>query len=590
MKANIEYFIRPADPLGHYFEVDLIIWQPQSLQEVQMPAWIPGSYMIRDFSKHIVQIHAYEINDKRHLISPLLMEACDSNTWQIHTTKKPILISAKIYAFDQSVRTAYLDQFRGFYNHSSLCLQALGFTNDPCLVHIEKTSWLNSWTLITSMAPMNIHKDGFGSYFAKNYADLIDHPVSLGHFQVVTWKSYDIPHMMVIQGTTDAIDSARLAKDLKAITQSQITFFEPTTKKAPFQHYIFHVNVSANGYGGLEHRNSTALLCKRSDLPYAHLTLAQSSYEDFLGLCSHEYFHAWNVKNIQPLVFQPYQLQVRNHTHLLWLFEGFTSYYDDLHLLRSKVISLESYLERLNKTINQVLKSSGRLKQSLAQSSYDAWTKYYLMDENTPNAVVSYYAKGSLIALALDLLIRQFTQEQKSLDDVMRVLWQQHGDLKGHGIGLAEDGFKDVVLLAIGAEFKSTWNQFEKRFILGTEDPPLGDLLAQQNWVLQEQPLTASELALQRLGVRTTTQDALVKITHVFDDGGAHKAGIAAGDLLVSINRERITPSNFSSLLDRFSHQSISLMVFRQDILHECVVTKDARKLAKWQIVPNASA
>ena len=584
--SSIEYLIKPIDPLGHYFEVDLIIWQPQALQQVQMPAWIPGSYMIRDFSRQIVGIHAYEINAKQHLISPLIIDSLDSNTWQIHTTHKPILVRTKVYAFDQSVRNAYLDQFRGFYNHSTLCLQAVGFTDQPCLVHIEKCPWIHHWSLITSMDAKSIDKNGFGTYFVNSYDELIDHPVSLGQFQSILWKSYGINHLMVIQGASDSIDAEQLTKDLKAITQSHIAFFEPKTHLAPFKQYIFHVNVSANGYGGLEHRNSTALLCKRSDLPYKNLVLDKKSYEDFLGLCSHEYFHAWNVKSIKPKAFQPYQLQQRNHTSLLWLFEGFTSYYDDLQLLRSNTITLDSYLERLSKTINQVLSTTGRLKQSVSKSSFDAWTKYYVMDENTPNAVVSYYSKGSLIALALDLYIRQFTQNQQSLDDVMRTLWQKHGSLDASkpAEGISESGFKDVVLSAIGEAFKSTWNQFEKRFIHGTEDLPLKELVTSHGYTLKEIPLSSSESVLQNLGIRSTSHEGFVKVTHVLDQGTAHQAGLCAGDLILSIQRERVSPNNLNSLLDRYKNHAIQMTVFRQDLLHECLIEKNDKGFSKLQI------
>ncbi len=580
----IEYVIRPIDPLGHYFEVDLIIWRPQAIQEVQMPAWIPGSYMIRDFSRQMVSIYAYQINDKQHLISPLEVDAVDSNSWKIYTTQKPILIRSKIYAFDTSVRAAYLDQFRGFFNHTSLCLRATGFADSSSLVHIEKQEWMNTWSLITSMNPKRLSKNGFGTYFVSNYDELIDHPVSLGHFQIIHWKSFGIRHHMVIQGATEPIDRAKLEKDLKAITQAHIAFFEPDTLQAPFKQYIFHVNTSANGYGGLEHRNSTALLCKRSDLPYKNLVTQQKAYEDFLGLCSHEYFHAWNVKNIQPVAFQPYDLQTRNHTQLLWLFEGFTSYYDDLQLIRSGLISLEIYLERLSKTINQVLSTTGRLKQSVAQSSFDAWTKYYVVDENTPNSVVSYYAKGSLIALALDLLIRQFTKQQMSLDDVMQGLWKKHGNLKGIGTGITEHGFKEVVLEVIGDDFTSSWNQFEKKYITGTDDLPLKELFEANQWALVEAPFFGSELALQRFGIRTQAQDSWVKVIHVLDHGSAHLAGIAAGDILVSMNRERITPLNLNSLLERFASQSIQVMVFRQNILHDYVIEKNDGHFSKWTI------
>jgi predicted metalloprotease with PDZ domain len=319
-------------------------------------------------------------------------------------------------------------------------------------------------------------------------------------------------------------------------------------------------------------------------LPYKNITLIKKSYEDFLGLCSHEYFHAWNVKNIQPKVFQPYQLQQRNHTNLLWLFEGFTSYYDDLQLLRSKRISLDTYLERISLTINQVLKHSGRLNQSVSQSSFDAWTKYYLSDENTPNAVVSYYAKGSLIALALDLSIREYSHQEKSLDDVMQVLWKRHGNFNEIGQGIAEDGFKDIVLSAIGEDFTSTWTHFAKRFIDGTEDLPLKTLLATQSFTLEEVHLTSSDLALARLGIRSASVDGGVKITHVLDFGSAQKAGLAVGDLMVSIQQEKVTPQNFNQLLERFTGQELKVHLFRQDLLMSLKVASDERPLTKWRI------
>jgi predicted metalloprotease with PDZ domain len=585
---GVEYSIRPNDPLGHYIEVDTIVWQPAARQMMQMPSWIPGSYMTRDFSRHIVSMHAYEINDKSHLISPLLIEARNSDTWEIHTTKKPILVRIKVYAFDTSVRTAYLDVERCFYNHTSLCLQVLGQTQKPCLVHIEQSKSMGGMEVSTSLPKKNTNKKGFGSYWADNYDALIDHPVSIGKFQKIQWKSFGIPHQMMIIGATEKIDAARLASDLKAITSAHIAFFEPTAHAAPFADYLFHVNVSGNGYGGLEHRSSTALLCKRTDLPYQSRALQKKSYEDFLGLCSHEYFHAWNVKNIQPEVFQSYQLQNRNHTSLLWLFEGFTSYYDDLQLLRSKTITQTTYLERLSRTINQVMQTSGRHKQSVAQSSFDAWTKYYLMDENTPNAVVSYYAKGSLIALGLDLTIRQFFDNAKSLDHVMLMLWKTHGNLKEIGKGITETGFKKIVLDALGLEFSSTWNAFEKRYILGTEDLPLSSLLETQGFSLTEQTPATMELALKRLGVRTSNHEQQIMITHVLEGGAAARGGVHAGDLCISMNRERVTASNFKSLLEHFSNQEIVLHIFRQDLMYSLLIPKDQRVLPNFEITTHS--
>jgi predicted metalloprotease with PDZ domain len=222
---------------------------------------------------------------------------------------------------------------------------------------------------------------------------------------------------------------------MKKICEAQIAFFEPKTRKAPMDRYVFMTMVVGEGYGGLEHRASTALICNRNDMPVKHNPEMSEGYKAFLGLCSHEYFHTWNVKRIKPAVFADYDLRQESYTSLLWLFEGFTSYYDDLMLVRSGLIDEAAYLKLVSKTINGVLRGSGRLKQSVAESSFDAWTKYYRQDENSPNAIVSYYTKGSLVALGLDLTIRAETAGKKSLDDVMRTvaaLWPRflHADCR----------------------------------------------------------------------------------------------------------------------------------------------------------------
>jgi predicted metalloprotease with PDZ domain len=287
-----------------------------------------------------------------------------------------------------------------------------------------------TWRVATSLPELGAKRYGFGTYIAFDYDELIDHPVEMGDFALATFKAHGIQHDIVVTGRVPNLDMERLQQDLKAICETQIAFFEPKTKKAPMDRYVFLTMAVGDGYGGLEHRASTALICARADLPTtaAPKTAERSEgYVTFLGLCSHEYFHTWNVKRIKPAVFAPYDLQVENYTPLLWLFEGFTSYYDDLMLVRSGIISEATYFKLLGKTVGSVLRGSGRTKQSVAESSFDAWTKYYRQDENAPNAIISYYTKGSLVGLAFDLTIRAKTGGAKSLDDVMRALWERYG-------------------------------------------------------------------------------------------------------------------------------------------------------------------
>ena len=564
----IEYRICPKDLNRHHFEVELLIKHPNpDGQRIQLPSWIPGSYLIRDFSKNIESIEAFADN-KRQQSLHLELKKINSSTWELPPHIGPVKIRMNVYAFDTSVRTAYLDQYRGFYNHSSLCLQVLGQSHLPCQVEIIQTRQISRWEVATTLKNRDINRQGFGTYIAANYDELIDQPVALGSFTRLNWKSHGIAHEMAIQGSIEEIDQKKIITDLQAICNAHITFFDPRKKRAPFEKYLFLVNTIGQGYGGLEHRSSTALLCNRGDLPLKNTdaNTNQNAYQNFLGLCSHEYFHSWIVKKVQPKAFQPYTLDRKNFTYLLWLFEGFTSYYDDLQLFRSRRITQEQYLKRVLDTWNSVLKTPGRLKQSVADSSFDAWTKYYQIDENTPNAVVSYYAKGALIALGLDLIIRDWSGNKKSLDDVMRTLWKKHGAWGNQpGIGLDENGFEQIILETLGKNFGPIWKKFSQQYIDGTKDLPLEKLFLKVGLKFQHKKISGLEHIKSTLGMRTVASDGWVKITHVLDGGAAQISGIAPGDILVSVNRERVTPGRLDEILGRI-HQQSQVTIFRHDL------------------------
>ncbi len=599
--SSIKYVIGCDDWRAHRFDVVMQIpgeITGQGPLQLQLPAWIPGSYMIRDFSKHLESITATEIVSAKSTKQIKLFKI-DSHTWELKS-KQDVEVRYQVYAFDTSVRAAYLDQERAFFNASSLCLQILGFSKVTCELELlkPKNPELNArWSVQTTLPAKEIKeakqakqtkqtkqakKSGFGVYQADSYDSLIDHPVAMGEFQVIEWQAHGTPHRMVIQGLLDAVDERQLRRDLKAICEAHISFFEPEKPRAPFKEYCFIVNTVGDGYGGLEHRNSTALLCKRADLPYSGQNLQKhEAYEDFLGLCSHEYFHSWMVKRIKPKVFDPYVLDQKNHTRLLWLFEGFTSYYDDLQLFRSQRITLASYVKRIEKTWNMILRGPGRHKQSLSESSFDAWTKYYQMDENTPNAVVSYYAKGSLVALALDLKIREHTKQKQSLDDVMRHLWQMYQLTE---TGMAEDDFDRAIEFVIGSGFMGIWTQIKRDHIDGIGDLPLETLLPKVGIKVQLKKVLATEsaeVAKQLLGIRTTVNNGWVKLSHVLDGGLAQETGLSPGDHLASINGERVTPGRLEELLlpliqQLARAQTVKVLVYRHE--KELVLTMQAAK------------
>ncbi len=556
----VHYRIRPTHPAAHRFEVVCTVADPDPAgQRFALPAWIPGSYLIRDFARHIIAIRA-ETRGKTG-VNPVRLDKIDKHTWRAAPLKSGQSLSVvyEVYAWDLSVRGAHLDQTHAFFNGTSVFLRVLGRESSPCLVDIQPPDGreFKGWRIATAMEPATGEKGcakthGFGLYRAADYDELIDHPVEMGNFALAAFTACGVPHEIAITGRHDC-DLARLTSDLKRICEWQIRFFgEP----APMARYVFLATAVGDGYGGLEHRASTALLCSRNDLPWLGMAGLPESYRSFLGLCSHEYFHTWNVKRIKPSAFVPYDLDRENYTTQLWAFEGITSYYDDLALLRSGAIGLKDWLELAGKTISNVHRAPGRLRQSLAESSFDAWSKFYRPDENTPNAVVSYYAKGALAALALDLTLRSETKGRVSLDDVMRELWQRFGKT-GEGVG--DDDIRLIAEELSGRSLK----RFFTDAIHGTHDLPLKKLLAPFGIAL-----TWEAAKTPSLGVRTQSDGNELRIATVYDGSPAQQSGISAGDTLLAINGLRVTPSSVDKQLGRFRPgETVEIHAFRRDEL-----------------------
>ncbi len=467
---SIHYAIRPADPAAHLFHVICRVEHPDPQGQLFMlPAWIPGSYMIREFARNIVRISALAGSRK------VPIEKLDKHTWRAAPVKGVLEVACEVYAWDLSVRAAHLDETHGFFNGSSVFLLPIGHEHAPCTVDILPPAGERyaGWKVATGLSPARAtRRHGFGTYQASGYDELIDCPVELGEFELGRFDVLGVPHEVAVTGRVPRLDMKRLTSDLARVCEAQIRLFEPRTRTAPFARYTFMTLAVGDGYGGLEHRNSTALICKRDDLPFVGLKDATEGYRNFLGLASHEYFHSWNVKRIRPAAFVPYDLTQENYTRLLWAFEGFTSYYDDLMLVRAGLLTTEQYLETVTKTLTTVLQRSSRLKQSVADSSFDAWIKYYRQDENAPNSVVSYYQKGSLVALALDLSIRAASGGKRSLDDVMRLLWQRCKKGGADYAGVDED---EVVAAAEEATGLSLAPLFEE-WTEGTRDPDFARL------------------------------------------------------------------------------------------------------------------
>ena len=506
-RAGVHYEVVAAHLQAHLFQVTLTIAQPQAQQTVSLPVWIPGSYLVREFAKNLQNLRARQ--GKREVS----LQQTDKHTWVADCHgKAPLVLTYEVCAYDNSVRTAWLDASRGFFNGTSLCLRVHGQEQQPHTLEVSAPA-APTWSLATGLAALNVDKKGFGLYAAAHYDELVDCPVEMGDFWVGKFTACGVPHRFVVAGAAPSFDGQRLLADTQKICETAIRFWHGQGK-APFTSYLFMLNAVNDGYGGLEHRNSTALICGRRDLPRQGEARQSEGYTTLLGLISHEYFHTWNVKRLRPAEFAGYDYDQENYTQLLWFFEGFTSYYDDLLLRRAGLIDDATYLKLITKTINQVLQTPGRQVQTVAQASFDAWVKYYRQDENTPNATVSYYTKGSLVALCLDLHLRQ--HGKATLDDVMRGLWS-----RCKAGPMSEADLLTVLEELTGRSYATEIAQW----VHSTDELPLAALLAAHGVTLR--PDTA-QLA-QRLGIRVAENHS-VQIMTVLRGSAAEQAGFAAGD------------------------------------------------------------
>jgi predicted metalloprotease with PDZ domain len=492
--------------------------------------WIPGSYMVREFSKHLQNLVATQSG------KPVQLVQLDKCTWQAACkTTKALELHYEVYAFDTSVRTAYLDAQRGFFNPSSLCLRVEGLDDVPHAITVKRPAHVTlknraNYDLITPTLPLKVNKNGFGSYLAPSYDALVDSPFEMGAMWVGSFSVRGVPHRFAVAGAPPGFDGDKLLSDTQRIVEAEIEFWHGSkgakpvsAAKPPFKHYDFMLNVVDEGYGGLEHAHSTVLICGRRDLPRKGVATSEG-YTTLMGLISHEYFHTWNVKRLRPVEFKRYQYQSEQYTQMLWFFEGFTSYYDDLLLRRAGLLDNAGYLKLLGKTINQVLQTPGRHVQSVAQSSFDAWVKYYRQDENSANATVSYYTKGALVALCFDLALRA---RGCTLDAVMRQLYAQSA-----GGPINETDFAHALLAVSGKDFSAEiaiW-------VHGKTDLPVEKLLTDNGINIQKESATLA----QRLGIRVAEVNNTLTIKVVLRGSLAEAAGMAAGDEWLACNGWRM--------------------------------------------------
>lgn len=509
-------------------------------QELWLPTWIPGSYLIREFSKHIESVKASD--EAGRLLS---IKKTEKNRWRLFNTDHELItVEYDVYAYDLSVRGAYVDQTRLYVNPACVCLGLIDQEQAACELELFLPDELKHFQIATGLPSKSLVKGRF-TLKAENYDQLIDSPFELAEQSRFSFEANGIPHEFVISGK-HTTNMSRLEADIKKICQTEINMFG----SAPFQNYTFMTMATGNSYGGLEHCNSTSLITPRDDLPKADETEEPSKdYQRFLGLCSHEYFHSWLVKFIRPENFANYDLHKEAYTSLLWIFEGFTSYYDDLILLRSGVISQKSYLELLKAQIDRYLQNPGRLIQSVSESSFDAWIKFYRQDENSNNAGTSYYNKGSLVALCLDLGLRL---RGSNLDALMRRLYEN----TQNGIQVNDRTIFELCNELTG----DNWIEQINHLINTTDELPLDQLFPEFGLSYS----VKDDKALP-FGLKVVDKAEGVVVQQLRRDSAAAQAGLSANDVIIAIDGIKAS----EKLLAKYAKQqgSFTVYAFRRDEL-----------------------
>lgn len=563
----------------HFVAVTLNFVAPENNPILWLPTWIAGSYLIREFAKNITNV-VTSINSKtadsdNQNKNPQSENAQNKHTqrckklsknqWQVHAKQgDTISVNYEVFCHDLSVRTAYIDSERIFGNFSSLLIQVKQQEQRPCTIDFclpiafehrlaiglpfdttsDKTHrWYHFHHLPNGDALTSFESFDYPFELAKQ--DQMDFEVSLTN---QNGDQQSISHRFFISGVHHS-DLARLTSDVKIICQGYMDWLG----WSPFWQYTFMTYASKNHYGGLEHINSTALITPRDNLPTANESPTPSeNYQNFLALCSHEYFHAWWVKSVRPDVMMTSQLQEEGYTTLLWVFEGFTSYLDDFMLYKTGLIDKDAYLNLLSKQITRYLTTEGRHHQSLAESSFDAWIKLYRPDENSPNSTVSYYNKGALVALGLDLLLINYGYR---LFDVVAKFVDFAKTAKNSRFGMTIANLNEVMVQFLPSK---VWQKFVQDFVDDTKELPLDDWLQTVGITLNRQTTT------KPLGLTTETTELGLVIKQLTKNSCAKTAGLAVGDVIIAIDGLKADNDGLNRLI---AEQTVRLHIFRQDVL-----------------------
>ena len=592
---TLHYSLNLSQWQAHQFDVQLSIpAHSASSLTLSLPSWIPGSYMVRDFAKNIVSLSAKKtaantLAAESSTQSSVSIKKLDKQTWSIQTDGDACIIDYTIYANDLSIRSAFINHEYAFINGTSAFLHIEEFEHlqhqlEITLDDIIPSNW-NAHTSMETREPCSFDSKIDGNtnarawYFeAKNYAEFIDHPIYVGVADTYEFEVDNVNFTLLFSGNNN-IDYARIARDLTPICQHHLSLFG---KPYPVENYLFMTLLADNGFGGLEHKYSTALLYPRFELPLiGDCEEKTDGYVTFLSLCSHEFFHTWHVKRIKPNVMVKPDLSKESYTNQLWIYEGFTSFYDDVTLARVGTIPAQKYLDIVAQNISRLLQNAGRFKQSAAESSFDAWTKFYKQDASATNNIVSYYTKGGIIALGLDLLLREQSGDKVCLDDVMRVLWQQYGK--------NESGTPDNVIQTLCKEhFDIDVSNYLNSVVYHTDDVDLDALVQRIGIALHTRAKVSSEdkggLSIKapmkrQLGATLKAAPLGLTVVQVFEGLAAMNAGILLNDNIIAIDGHVVSQGKLQRILDTTGESTLEVSLIRDgQLLNVTLPVMEARK------------
>jgi predicted metalloprotease with PDZ domain len=556
---SLSYRVSMPHPTNHRFEIEAQVHgEVGYCLELKMAVWTPGSYLVREYSRHIQDFAVRDESGKS-----LSWKKIAKNHWRIDSreVQGAIVFSYSLYANELTVRTNHLDRTHGYFNGASTFLYIPNKESQPIDVTIVTPE--ETWSIATTLPEISPN-----TFRAADFNTLVDSPFEIGLQSKFEFEVLGKPHEWVIWGKGN-VDPNQLITDTRKIIETEAKLFGGL----PYDRYLFLLHLS-NGYGGLEHRESCSLIFSRNGFK------KRESYEDFLTLVAHEFFHLWNVKRIRPKELETFDYDGENYTPSLWFSEGATSFYDNLIPLRAGLYDARTYLKNLSKTITRFLTTPGRSVQPLSESSFDAWIKLYRPDTNTPNSQMSYYLKGELVTFLIDLAMRRRHENQRSMDDVMRKLWTEFGQADGGEVGFTPGDLKGTIEAV--AEFDLT--SFFAKYIDGLLELPFKAALA--DFGLQLESNLGQKMPPIH-GARLALENGKTLVKYVASNSPAEKAGLDAGDELVAIDGLRTNPDLITDRLQASQPgDQLEITFFHQDELLQTVLILGEAEASQYTIVP----